>query len=357
MYLPRSLAGFLPSSGPRKWDILCSTYALRPFPFLADRAVRAYGKSPKAPAIVLESLPVETQTAKIPPELPRPSLIPFQVKVANSVHLVGTITTGVKLHQHSDGSCASVSILVDGSMDESEASSKFMIPIIFRGDLAEVAACHLKKDDIVYVSGQLSGDNLPSDQKDTKENIKLIAQSLNFVKEASSRKRGQFIHKDDEVSTSDSGNMKRSGNELKRLWDELFIEPKQWLDNREGKLKGLLNIRGPDFVHKESRNGLWLNSAPDWILPKLEDLVFGGSDNITKQKKENITKAICKDDLWKKLVENPEQWWDNRSTKPKATYPDFKHKGDGDVLWLSSAPMWVLSKLPPLPAEKNAASK
>lgn len=32
------------------------------------------------------------------------------------------------------------------------------IPIIFEGDLAHIAACHLQKDDCVHVAGQLSAD-------------------------------------------------------------------------------------------------------------------------------------------------------------------------------------------------------
>lgn len=35
------------------------------------------------------------------------------------------------------------------------------IPVKFQGDLAQVAACHLKVNDVIYVTGQLSGDAPP----------------------------------------------------------------------------------------------------------------------------------------------------------------------------------------------------
>lgn len=41
----------------------------------------------------------------------------------------------------------------------------------------------------------------------------------------------------------------------------------------------------------------------------------------------------------------------------KPTYPDFKHKDDGDALWLNSAPSWVLPMLPPQPTVKNVNNR
>ncbi|XP_020698793.1 protein OSB3, chloroplastic/mitochondrial isoform X2 [Dendrobium catenatum] len=370
MNLSRSLAGFLSSSNPKKWDIIQSASALQSIAFSTERLVKAYQKSSKPPAKAKADIPLEQTTLKNTSELPRPSLIPFQAKVANSVHLVGTIDTGVKLQQHSDGIYACVSIIVNENMEMPKDTSRFWIPIIFRGDLAEIAACHLKKNDLIYVSGQLTRDNVTFTHEDTKENIKLIAHSLNFVKDACSPRRGGYIQTQDEVSTSDSveadparpdaqsseGDTKTSDN-VKRLWDELVIDPEKWLDNREGKQKGLLSTKNPDFKHKETGNGLWLNTAPSWVVPRLEGLVFGDSGSTTKVTKSKFAKSACQDDLWKRLIENPKQWWDNRSSKLKPTYPDFKHKDDGDALWLNSAPSWVLPMLPPQPAGKNVNNK
>ncbi|KAG8376523.1 hypothetical protein BUALT_Bualt09G0072200 [Buddleja alternifolia] len=51
-------------------------------------------------------------------------------------------------------------------------------------------------------------------------------------------------------------------------------------------------------------------------------------------------------DLWRDLVKNPRQWWDYRNHKSKGLvkerFPDFKQKGTGESLWISTAPKWVL---------------
>lgn len=47
------------------------------------------------------------------------------------------------------------------------------------------------------------------------------------------------------------------------------------------------NKNAPDFKHKDSGEGLWLDSAPDWVLPKLpepakntKDAAFGKRDTL-----------------------------------------------------------------------------
>lgn len=48
------------------------------------------------------------------------------------------------------------------------------IPIIFEGDLAHVAACHLKKNDHIHISGQLFADAPPSTTPQTPVNIQVM---------------------------------------------------------------------------------------------------------------------------------------------------------------------------------------
>ncbi|KAJ7545565.1 hypothetical protein O6H91_08G001200 [Diphasiastrum complanatum] len=52
-------------------------------------------------------------------------------------------------------------------------------------------------------------------------------------------------------------------------------------------------------------------------------------------------------ELWKQLISDPSAWWDHRSGKENAGYPDFKHKKTGESLWIdrSSTPRWVKAKL------------
>jgi hypothetical protein len=52
------------------------------------------------------------QREKVPSELPRPSAIPFQPRVANAVSLVGTVGAPVQMQRTPDGRFSAVSVLV-----------------------------------------------------------------------------------------------------------------------------------------------------------------------------------------------------------------------------------------------------
>jgi len=55
------------------------------------------------------------------------------------------------------------------------------------------------------------------------------------------------------------------------------------------------------------------------------------------------------EELWRDLLDNPENWWDNRTDKPTPKYPDFKHKDSGKALWIGTkSPQWAIDALPPL---------
>ncbi|XP_022894358.1 protein OSB1, mitochondrial-like [Olea europaea var. sylvestris] len=46
--------------------------------------------------------------------------------------------------------------------------------------------------------------------------------------------------------------------------------------------------------------------------------------------------------LWQVFFTNPNEWWDNRKSKPRPNHPDFKHKDTGEVLWLQdNDPPWI----------------
>lgn len=48
---------------------------------------------------------------------------------------------------------------------------------------------------------------------------------------------------------------------------------------------------------------------------------------------------LTKDQLWAELVADPSAFYDNRSSKLKASQPDFVRKGPGrEGLWAASAP-------------------
>ncbi|KAF6173715.1 hypothetical protein GIB67_002339, partial [Kingdonia uniflora] len=71
-----------------------------------------------------------------------------------------------------------------------------------------------------------------------------------------------------------------------------------------------IHPKGPDFMHKDSWKGLWLNVAPKWVdMLNLEELEFRRRKGVTARSREFL------ESLWKNLVEKPTQWMDNRKIK------------------------------------------
>jgi hypothetical protein len=50
-------------------------------------------------------------------------------------------------------------------------------------------------------------------------------------------------------------------------WQEYFADPSQWWDNRSNKR----NPRAPDFKHRVSKKGLWIDRwyTPKWVKDRL----------------------------------------------------------------------------------------
>ncbi|URE05775.1 single-stranded dna binding protein [Musa troglodytarum] len=165
---------------------------------------------------------------------------------------------------------------------------------------------------------------------------------------------------------SPSESVKKMEKSAENPWDDVVLNPHNWLDNRMAKLKGLLHPKFPDFKHNETQKALWLDGAPCWVSAKLDGLVFRTtrkgekSDRVllAQEKGKYIQKSgeakQENENLWKSLVDNPIDWWDNRANKFNQKSPDFKHKKTGVALWLSSTtPQWVLANLPPANTEEK----
>ncbi|XP_065039770.1 protein OSB3, chloroplastic/mitochondrial-like isoform X1 [Musa acuminata AAA Group] len=300
-----------------------------------------------------------------------PSEIPFQSKVANQVHLIGTVGVPVELQALPNGAYTAVSILAS---EKTKGFHQFWIPVKFQGDLAQVAACHLKVNDVIYVTGQLSGDAPPHAIEDAHTKLQVLAHSLNFVQSKYSDKADDNINEKDEPSLdlgkrhwdghqrqhmaivfNNHKSVKKMEKSAENLWDDLVLNPHNWLDNRLAKKKGSLHPNFPDFKHSETQKALWLNDAPSWVSAKLDGLVFRTTR--MGEKSDGELPAQQKENSWKSLVDNPNDWWDNRANKFNQKSPDFKHKKTGEALWLSSTtPQWVLTSLPPVNTEKKFES-
>uniref|UniRef100_A0A0A9FFP6 Uncharacterized protein n=1 Tax=Arundo donax TaxID=35708 RepID=A0A0A9FFP6_ARUDO len=335
------------------------------------------------------------QREKLPGELPRPSTIPFQPRVANTVRLVGTVGAPVQMQRMPDGRFSAVSVLVQ---DRRVDFPKFWIPVIFQDDLAQVAASHLKENDLVFVSGQLTGDVPPFKLTDGQANIQVLAHLLSFVDSKASvpdaimDEEEEFMevvevekeveekkvsHKYTPGTVSGAPSSRYNGYKSKvdkfnKLWNDVIARPLDWIDNRPLKKNGCKSAKYPDFKNKVSQEALWLDSAPKTVLDRLDDLVFSsgydagrkdkpfGSDawkgtgtNWSKFRNSPDASAVSKqkleEELWRDLVDNPGNWWDNRSDKFTPKHPDFKHKESGNALWIGTkSPQWAISALPSL---------
>ncbi|KAF3781102.1 Protein OSB2 [Nymphaea thermarum] len=222
-------------------------------------------------------------------EYPRPAEIPWQEKVANSVNLIGRVGVPVHLETFPDGSAYAIAIL------EQKKTPNFpqLIPVIFQGDLAGIAACHLKEDDRIHVSGQLSADSPQIVMEDRVSTLHVMAQSLSFIQEKPEGGKTEALQKRLPHATHLAEKSSIRGLKISEShWDDFLTNPHNWWDARQDK-----------------------------------------------------TGSIFGNKLWDDLLSNPGNWIDGRNSKTNPRAPDFKHKESGEALWLGSSPDWARSKL------------
>ncbi|KAI5002132.1 hypothetical protein ZWY2020_026782 [Hordeum vulgare] len=333
--------------------------------------------------------PAAWQREKVPSELPRPPTIPFQPRVANAVRLVGAVGAPVQLQRLPDGRFSAVSVLVQ---DRRADFPKFWIPVIFQDDLAQIAASHLQENDLVYVSGQLTGDVPPFKHTDGQANIQVLAHLLSFVDSkavetdlmvdedegfmeiAEAEKKVEQTKPISKYPANTFSGYKAKLDKFRTLWNDVLANPLNWTDNRAEKANGSKNPKYPDFKNKTSDEALWLGSAPPHVVEKLDGLTFSSGYNAAKtattykpfdssmgrgtntgwskfkpSQAASPEKQKKEAESWQNLVESPQSWWDNRVDKRSPKAPDFKHKDTGEALWLSPrTPSWVTDALPPV---------
>eukprot|EP00250_Pteridium_aquilinum_P001006 c11187_g1_i1 orf=673-1692(-) len=194
----------------------------------------------------------------------------------------------------------------------------------FWGDLAEVAAAHLKKDDLVFVSGCVWPEKVTGRDGLEKTLAKVVVQDLKFV-----------LQSDNSECTTSLKDLN-----LEELWKNLFDNRTDWVDHRESKVSD----RYPDFTHKFADIALWLENrnTPLWVCERLEK--EGGGPQFSGK---NTQLASTVEESWKALFADPSMWWDKRTSKVAPNLPDFRNRLSGRPLWISSVstPLWVKSQL------------
>ncbi|KAL5545678.1 hypothetical protein UlMin_005365 [Ulmus minor] len=339
-------------------------------------------------------------------EQTRPREIPFQDKVANSVHLIGYVHAPVQFETTSDGKYWAATVITQNNPSSDDSKSlPLWIPVIFEGDLAHIAACHLKENDHVHVAGELCASLPHVNANQVQPSVQVMVRNLNFINESIKLKESFKPHKPEqetqfveesfqtkkqetnfveksfqtkksptlykqEQETSKGFNnndgVKKDWESVLSSWRDLLENPKQWWDYRDNKRNGLINPKHPDFKSKDGNHALWLDRAPQWVSSKLEGLEFDVQLRKIKDSKDSVKKdgdsAFAS---WKDLIDNPKQWQCYRNEKlnglvnPK--HPDFKHKDGKIALWLNVAPQWVMTKLEGLefdvPNQKSKQTK
>ncbi|XP_075502279.1 protein OSB2, chloroplastic-like [Primulina tabacum] len=294
----------------------------------------------------------------------RPRDIPYQAKVANLVNIIGRVKIPVKFESSSDGKHWAATVI-------SQDKNSLLIPVVFEGDLAHVVARHVKENDCVFVSGQLSVDPMRLVLSESLGKFHVVAENLNFV-EGLKMTISNHARKNKEVSTSDVEIDKPFSPEAKKL--EVYISSESGDDG--GDSDASLNSGWRDSLeHSKMKSLGWKNErgsgkyAQDFVKPPVFDdseaatpvqylqggkkgeMVFKANSKLdTGKEMSGETASKHKDgDSWRDLVINPLQWWDYRGHKSnglvKEKFPDFKHKATGESLWINGAPEWVLAGL------------
>ncbi|XP_031480727.1 protein OSB4, chloroplastic-like isoform X2 [Nymphaea colorata] len=260
-------------------------------------------------------------------EYPRPAEIPWQEKVANSVNLIGRVGLPVHLETFPDGSAYAIAIL---EQKKTPNFPQLWIPVIFQGDLAGIAACHLKEDDRIHISGQLSADSPQIVMEDRVSTLHVMAQSLSFIQEKPEGGKTEPLHKRLPHATHLAEKSSIRGLKISEShWDDFLTNPHNWWDTRHDKV----NPRRPDFVHKEYNLVLWLGqSTPSQVLLSLKDSAF--CQKLEQLDTDKQTGSIFGNKLWEDLLSNPGNWIDGRNSKTKTNQPDFKHRISGRALWI-----------------------
>lgn len=296
----------------------------------------------------------------LPAAWPKPQPIPYQLKAANFVNLIGNVTAPVKFETNSDGEHFSTTVI---SLGNEGSVTSLSIPVIFGGDLAHIVACHVKENDFVFVSGQMSEDTLGLVSSEILGKLHIVAYNINFVV---GFEKSDF---DTKVGFSSSVEIDELGRIKSKAASGVGFE-KSAFDRKVGFSSpveidelGRLRSKDPSGVEFDGAKGK-KSSIERPAIPLFEAEAEPKSVTVDSENVVSSTKSVGNNswesgskkkdadqtsNLWSDLVKNPLQWCDYRSHKAngmvKEKFPDFKKKGTGESLWISSGPKWILPKL------------
>ncbi|XP_073222921.1 protein OSB2, chloroplastic-like isoform X2 [Cicer arietinum] len=169
---------------------------------------------------------------------PKPSEIPWNKDLCNSVNLIGFVANAVEIKHLPSGKAVAWTRL----SVKKNATQISWIHLTFWDELAHVAFQHVQKGHQIHVSGRLVTDTVEAGEGKQQTYYKVVAQQLNFIDRSDSPVTSH--DQDFDFIMSDSGNGKKSsfaasGNtgSVVELWQTFFANPGEWWDNRNNKLR------------------------------------------------------------------------------------------------------------------------
>ncbi|KAJ7514127.1 hypothetical protein O6H91_23G029100 [Diphasiastrum complanatum] len=87
---------------------------------------------------------------------------------------------------------------------------------------------------------------------------------------------------------------------MEQLWQEFFLDPSQWWDNRLTKK----SPSHPDFKHKRTLEGLWVDGwlNPSWVKEKMASMTLGHIQSVDGLR-SRVPDSFCNGDKLSKLCE------------------------------------------------------
>ncbi|WCJ35362.1 organellar single-stranded DNA binding protein 3 [Euphorbia peplus] len=281
----------------------------------------------------------------------RPSTIKWDDRLQNSVSLIGSVIKPLVIFNTRRRDRFGGFTFLNVINSSGDPDRTFRVRVEMWDDLAKIASQHIKKNDVIFVSGYLGffkiGDLF---------NYKLFVKELSYVAQPGQQpaivKHKELQSKDGKISEkfiSGGGNLDDNGIESNtsnlQSWEFFFCKPYEWWDKRQNKQ----NLSAPDFKHKYNGECLWLRpDDPPWVLKQLQLLDLEKAKQRQRDRRTETGMDGNKNYhyLWQVFFSNPHDWWDNRKTKKHARYPDFKHKDTGEALWIDpNDPSWVKTQL------------
>ncbi|KAF9618670.1 hypothetical protein IFM89_002365 [Coptis chinensis] len=195
---------------------------------------------------------------------PKPTEIPWNKELCNSVHLIGVVGTPVQVKHLTSGKVLAWTRLAV----KKSATDTSWINLTFWNELAHVASQHVEKGQRVYVSGRLVSDTVEGDDEKTQTYYKVVVQQLNFVEKSFSPVPLYEQEKNSTISGVRGGSYSNNNTgSTQELWQAFFANPVEWWDNRKNKR----NLKYPDFKHKDTGESLWVDAKynPPWVKSQL----------------------------------------------------------------------------------------